>query len=65
MPVLVDPRTGQLIDPQTGQIVTDPQEPNGASAGRATPTKPDPNNSGQPPSSNQNGQKGNDAKSKR
>jgi proteasome lid subunit RPN8/RPN11 len=65
MPVLVDPRTGQLIDPQTGQIVTDPQDPNGASTGRATPTKSDPINSGQPPSSNQNGQKGNDAKSKR
>jgi proteasome lid subunit RPN8/RPN11 len=60
MPVLVDPRTGQLIDPQTGQIVAEPQDANGAGAGRATPT----NNSGQPPSSNQNGKKGNDANSK-
>jgi len=64
MPVLVDPRTGQLIDPQTGQVVADPQDPNGAGAGRASPTKPDLNNSGQPPSSNQNGKKGNDAKPK-
>jgi proteasome lid subunit RPN8/RPN11 len=64
MPVLEDPRTGQLIDPQTGQVVADPQDPNGAGAGRASPTKPDLNNSGQPPSSNQNGKKGNDAKPK-
>jgi hypothetical protein len=64
MPVLVDPRTGQLIDPQTGQVVADPQDANGAGAGRASPAKPDPSNSGQPPSSNQNGKKGNDAKPK-
>jgi proteasome lid subunit RPN8/RPN11 len=64
MPVLVDPRTGQLIDPQTGQIVAEPQDASGAGAGRATPTKPDPNNSGQPPSSNQSGKKGNDAEPK-
>jgi proteasome lid subunit RPN8/RPN11 len=64
MPVLVDPRTGQLIDPQTGQVVADPQDSNGAAAGRASPTKPGLNNSGQPSSSNQNGKKGNDAKPK-
>lgn len=64
MPVLVDPRTGQLIDPQTGQVVADPQEINGAGAGRASPTKPDLSKSGQPPSSDQNGKKGNDAKPK-
>ncbi len=64
MPVLVDPRTGQLIDPQTGQVVADPQDANGAGTGRAASTKADPNNSGHPPSSNQSGKKGNDARPK-
>jgi len=64
MPVLVDPRTGQLIDPQTGQVVVDPQDANGAGAKRPTPMKPDSNNSGQSPSPNQDGKKGNDAKLK-
>lgn len=64
MPVLVDPRTGQLIDLQTGEIVADPHDANGVTAGRASPTKSDPSNPGQPSSSNQNEEKGNDAKLK-
>ena len=51
MPVLVDPRTGQLIDPQTGEVLASPQNANGAGTGSAASTKPDPNKSGQPSSS--------------
>jgi hypothetical protein len=64
MPVLVDPRTGQLIDPQTGQILANPHDANGAGTGGAASTKRDPNKSGQPPSSNQSGKKGDDAQPK-
>jgi proteasome lid subunit RPN8/RPN11 len=62
MPVLVDPRTGQLIDPQTGQVLADPPDTKGT--GHASPTKPDANNSGQPSSSNQSSKKGDDAQPK-
>jgi proteasome lid subunit RPN8/RPN11 len=62
MPVLVDPRTGQLIDPQTGQVLADPQDAKGT--GHASPTKPDTNNSGQPSSSNQSSKKGDNAQPK-
>jgi proteasome lid subunit RPN8/RPN11 len=50
MPVLVDPRTGQLIDPRTGQIIVEPE--------------PDPNKPGQPASSSPSGKKGDDAQPK-
>ena len=64
MPVLVDPRTGQLIDPQTGQILANPHGANGAGTGSAASTKPDSSKSGQPSSSNQSGKKGGDAQPK-
>ena len=64
MPVLVDPRTGQLIDPQTGQILANPHDANGAGTGSAASTKPDSSKSGQPSSSNQSGKKGDDAQPK-
>jgi hypothetical protein len=62
MPVLVDPRTGQLIDPQTGQVLADPTDAKGT--GHALPTKPDRNNSGQSSSSNQSSKKGDNAQPK-
>jgi proteasome lid subunit RPN8/RPN11 len=62
MPVLVDPRTGQLIDPQTGQVLADPPDAKGT--GHAPPTKPDKNNSAQPSSSNQSSKKGDNAQPK-
>src|SRR5258708_2536778 len=64
MPVLVDPRTGQLIDPQTGQVGPHPQHATGASTGRAASTEADSKPSGHPLSSDQSGKKGNDAQPK-
>jgi proteasome lid subunit RPN8/RPN11 len=61
LPVLVDPRTGQLIDAQTGQVLEDPPDAKGA--GHASPTKPD-TNTGQPSSSNQSSKKGENAQPK-
>jgi proteasome lid subunit RPN8/RPN11 len=51
MPVLLDPRTGQLIDVQTGQVIAEPigkHEVPGPAAG----AKPGTNNAGPPSSSN-------------
>jgi proteasome lid subunit RPN8/RPN11 len=62
MPVLVDPRTGQLIDLQTGQVVGDLRDAKGA--GHASPIKPDTSNSGQPSSSNPSSEKGDNAQPK-
>lgn len=68
MPVLLDPRTGQLIDPQTGQVIAEPQDLKGAATGRAASGNPenktDSNNSSHPASSNQSGKKGDDAQPK-
>jgi hypothetical protein len=71
MPVVLDPRTGQLIDPQTGQVIAEPKESNDADAASS---KPDPSKSGQPSSSdtsksnpgksNPGDKKGDDAKPK-
>jgi proteasome lid subunit RPN8/RPN11 len=47
MPVLLDPRTGQLIDLQTGQVVA--ESPNAKGGAAAPAAKPDPNQAGQPP----------------
>jgi proteasome lid subunit RPN8/RPN11 len=63
MPVLLDPRTGQLIDLQTGQVVAEPRA-KGEAAGPAVAAKPDTNHSAQPSSSNTDGKKGNDAQPK-
>jgi proteasome lid subunit RPN8/RPN11 len=63
VPVLVDPRTGQLIDPQTGQVLAVPQDANGAGAGHAS-TKPDAGSSSQPSSPSPGGKKGDDAQPK-
>ena len=54
MPVLLDPRTGQLIDPQTGEVIAEPKRPD----------KPDPNKAGQTPESDQSGKKGDNAQPK-
>lgn len=59
VPVLMDPRTGQLIDPRTGQVLADPKD-----SGGADPAKPDPSRSGQPAAPNPGGQKGDDARPK-
>jgi proteasome lid subunit RPN8/RPN11 len=61
MPVLLDPRTGQLIDLQTGQVVA--ESPNAKGGTVAPPAKPDPNKLGQPPS-NPADKKGDDAQPK-
>jgi proteasome lid subunit RPN8/RPN11 len=65
MPVLVDPRTGQLIDPQTGQILAEPRDANGVGAGKFTAAKPDPRSSAQPSPSSQSDKKGDNAQPKR
>jgi proteasome lid subunit RPN8/RPN11 len=60
MPVLLDPRTGQLIDVQTGQVVAEPiGKREAANPGGAA--KPDTNNAGQPSSSNPGDKKGSNA----
>jgi proteasome lid subunit RPN8/RPN11 len=61
MPVLLDPRTGQLIDIQTGHVIAEPKSEGDAAAAAA---KPDANHAAQPPSSNPDGKKGNDAQPK-
>jgi hypothetical protein len=66
VPVMLDPRTGQLIDAQTGEVIAEPKNANDAGAASA---KPDPNKSSQPSSSdpgksNPGAKKGDDAKSK-
>jgi proteasome lid subunit RPN8/RPN11 len=63
MPVLLDPRTGQLIDVQTGQVVAEPSA-KGEVASPTVAAKPDANNAAQPSSSNPGGKKGNDAQPK-
>jgi|SRR5882762_2726851 len=65
MPVLLDPRTGQLIDPQTGQVLADPRDANGAGAGKFTSAKPDTRSSAQPSPSSQSDKKGDNAQPKR
>jgi proteasome lid subunit RPN8/RPN11 len=62
MPVLLDPRTGQLIDIQTGQVIAEPRGRGEAAAPAAA--KPEANHSAQPSSSNPDGKKGNDAQPK-
>ena len=64
MPVVLDPRTGQLIDPQTGEVLAEPKNTNGSAS-----AKPDPNKASQPSSPNPGGsnpedKKGDDAKPK-
>lgn len=63
MPVLLDPRTGQLIDIRTGQVIAEPRG-KGEASSPAVATKPDTNHPAQPSPSNPAGQKGNDAQSK-
>jgi proteasome lid subunit RPN8/RPN11 len=71
LPVMLDPRTGQLIDVRTGEVIADSRDAKGGSAERsaeqphsntADPNKPDPNKSGQPSPTNPSGKKGDDAK---
>ncbi len=62
MPVLLDPRTGQLIGIQTGQVIAEPRGKGEAAAPAAA--KPEANHSAQPSSSNPDGKKGNDAQPK-
>ena len=64
MPVLLDPRTGQLIDLQTGQVIPDSPNAKGATAKPPDPAQPDPHNPGQPSSSNPGSKKGNDVQPK-
>jgi proteasome lid subunit RPN8/RPN11 len=60
MPVLLDPRTGQLIDVQTGQVIEEP----GRLVEPAAAAKPHADHAAQPSSSNPGGEKGNDAQPK-
>ena len=62
VPVLVDPRNGQLIDPQTGQIVGELRDAN--NTGRPDSTKSDPSKSGQPSASTPDAKKGDEAHAK-
>jgi proteasome lid subunit RPN8/RPN11 len=63
MPVLLDPRTGQLIDVRTGQVIAE-RSRKGEVAAPALPAKPDANQAAQPSPSNPDGKKGNDAQPK-
>jgi proteasome lid subunit RPN8/RPN11 len=63
MPVMLDPRTGQLIDIETGQVIAVPSS-KGEAARPAAPPKPDANQAAQPSPSNPGGKKGNDAQPK-
>ncbi len=63
MPVILDPRTGQLIDVQTGQVVAEPRM-KGEAANPRSAANPDANHPAQAPSSNPGGKKGNDAQPK-
>ena len=62
MPVLFDPRTGQLIDIQTGQVIAEPKGKGEAVVPFAV--KPEVNHSVQPSATNPDGRKGNDAQPK-
>jgi proteasome lid subunit RPN8/RPN11 len=64
MPVLLDPRTGQVIDLQTGQVIADSPNARGAAANSNEAEKSDAHNTGQPSSSNQSDKKGDDARPK-
>jgi len=64
MPVLLDPRTGQMIDLQTGQVIESLPNAKGAAANPQDSGKPDAHNAGQPSSSNPSGKKGDDAQPK-
>jgi hypothetical protein len=66
VPVVLDPRTGQLIDAQTGEVIAEPKSANDAGAAS---NKPEPSKSSQPSASDSNktspeAKKGDDAKSK-
>jgi proteasome lid subunit RPN8/RPN11 len=63
MPVLLDPRTGQLIDVQTGQVIAVPSL-KGGSAEPVAPAKSDTNHPAQPSSASPDAKKGNDAQPK-
>ena len=71
LPVMLDPRTGQLIDVRTGEVITESRDAKGGSAERsaeqpnsntADPNKPDPNKSGHPSPTNPSERKADDAK---
>lgn len=64
MPVMLDPRTGQLIDLQTGEVIADSPKAKGVDAAPAASANAVPHDSGQPSSSNPSGKKGDDAKPK-
>jgi proteasome lid subunit RPN8/RPN11 len=63
MPVLLDPRTGQLIDIQTGQVIAMPSLKGGAPEPVA-PAKRDTNHPAPQSSAKSDGKKGNDAQPK-
>jgi proteasome lid subunit RPN8/RPN11 len=48
MPVMLDPRTGELIDAQTGQIVAVPRDSKDGKGGQPDPNRPASNKSPQP-----------------
>jgi proteasome lid subunit RPN8/RPN11 len=50
LPVLLDPRTGQLIDARTGEVIAESRDTKDGSAQRADPNAPDPNKSDAPSS---------------
>jgi hypothetical protein len=71
LPVMLDPRTGQLIDVRTGEVIAESRDAKGGSAARsaeqpnsntADPNKPDPNKSGHPSPTNPSERKADDAK---
>jgi proteasome lid subunit RPN8/RPN11 len=66
MPVVLDPRTGQLIDPQTGQVVGEAREvtDGGAASAKADPSKSSRASSPDGSKSNPGSKKGDDAKPK-
>lgn len=64
MPVMLDPRTGQLIDLQTGEVIAESSKVKGVDAAPAASGNPVPHNSGQPSSSNPSSKQGDDAKPK-
>ncbi len=66
IPVMLDPRTGQLVDPRTGQVIAEPRDinagPGGGSASRSRPEagQPNANKPASPP--DQGGKKGDNAR---
>ena len=66
VPVVLDPRTGQLIDAQTGEVIAEPKSAHdaGAASAKSDPSKSSQPSASDPSKSSPGAKKGDDAKSK-